>query len=72
MSMPKLMATMMKLHQEIDVETIGLLAKFGEKALQSGDPRGYLRAVLKAVVEAPEVDGAQTIEVQVLPAKKGS
>lgn len=71
MSMAKLMGTFLKLQNEVDTETIGLLARFGDMAIQSGEPREFLRSVLRAVVEAPKSDHVQEVSVKLLPPKKG-
>lgn len=72
MSFGALFGKFMALKEEVDTETIGLLMKFIDRAMASGDPRLFLRGVLKAVVDAPEAgDGGVTvIECEVLPARR--
>ena len=56
--------------KEIDTEAIELLVKFMTRAVESGDPKGFLKEVLKAVVDTPESETrTQAIQVRVLPAK---
>jgi hypothetical protein len=66
------MGVFMKLQNEVDTEAIGLLARFGDAAIQSGDPKTFLKEVLRAVVDAPTVPGGppKVVSVRVLPPKK--
>lgn len=69
---PNIMTILMRMKQEVDIETIGLLIKFCQRALNSGNPRIFLRKALKGIVEAPEpepTDEVRVVEVQVLGKK---
>ena len=66
------MGTFMQLQKEVDAEAIALLAKFADRAISSGDPKEFLKGVLKAVVDAPEDAQGRTqlVKVRLLPAGK--
>jgi hypothetical protein len=66
-----LMQIFFKLQNEVDTELLGLLAKFVDRALATGDPKSFLKGVLRAVVETPESAETQTITVPLLGKGKG-
>lgn len=60
----------MELQKEVDTEALSLLARFVDRAIGTGDPKEFLKGVLRAVVETPEDEKkVQVVEVKVLPAK---
>lgn len=70
MNSPSLLTTLLKLQSEVDTEAISLLVRFVDRAIGTGDPKAFLKGVLRAVVETPEDDKkVQIVEVKVLPAK---
>lgn len=69
-----LMGTFMQLQREVDGEALALLGKFADRAIASGDPKEFLKGVLRAVVDAPEdpQGRVQLVKVRLLPSgKKG-
>lgn len=68
-----ILGTLMRLKNEVDFETIGLLIRFCERAFNSGDPAQFLNRALKAVVNAPEPDPGQearTVQVEVMRSRQ--
>ena len=72
MSIAALMGTFMQLQKEVDTEAIMLLGKFADRAIASGDPKAFLKGILRAVVDTPDApDGKpQIVKVKLLPSHK--
>lgn len=67
-----LIGSLMKLQNEVDMEAINLIGRFVEKAIGSGNPKEYLKEVLRVIVNTEErPDGQpQIVQVKLLPKKK--
>ena len=65
-----LMHIFFKIQNEVDTELLGLLAKFVDRAVETGDPKTFLKGVLRAVVETPVKTEKQTVTVPLLGKKK--
>lgn len=71
MTKTELMLEFLKLQNQVDVEAIELMGKFVKRALECGEPKEFLKEVLRAVVNTPEKATVQVVSVKLLPPKKG-